>query len=93
MRVISERGIVGIMNEDAEGGGGLIVWVLLEVGVVLAMNGEVTAENRPACDLVSACTRKYCTKIVLLHELSVVPTDPHEVPTKELSPRVFLSGR
>ena len=36
MRVISECGIVDLMNENAEEGGGLVILVLLEVGMGLA---------------------------------------------------------
>jgi len=36
MRVISECGIVDLMNENTEGGGGLVVLVLPEVGMGLA---------------------------------------------------------
>jgi hypothetical protein len=46
---VSEGGVVDLVNEDAEEGGGLVTRVGLELGVDSMMNAEVTAENRPAC--------------------------------------------
>ena len=68
------------------------------------MNAEVTAENRPACNLFSACTAEFDTKtyknesgvqilVVLLHEFPIVVPGLLPVVFVELSPRVLLSGR
>ena len=104
-RVVSERGVVDLVDEDAEEGGSLIAGVRLELGLNIedksgGDGGEQTSLSPSSVRIHRGFTRTAHENksgieilVILLHELLVVLLGLLTVVLEEPGPVIPLSGR